>query len=732
MNDSKKGYDWMQYAEFANLYLDHIHPITKKKLDVNSSEFKTIVKDTAKIMQRYLKKWKKNPNQYPFNNSYEDYTYDCDPTNMYLFLKPYNTYLKLYNLFYVFLHRNGDKFTLSQLHSVLPDIHLMFDGKIDMLAYLHDENLIDENERQYYVWLVDYNKEEFRPRFEKYVPFNPDYTMKQGEGDILRVYAYFYIYTLSEYMLYIIRILNNYSIHMNSYSEQIPYVTYCIDSIKFIRKFCTHYNIVEKQKMSIKQCQGLFNFIMRYHYQNYSIEYTEKLFRDLFNENTDSDIFDNAIRHLEGMKKIFNFAEDPDESPFRNLGQKPFEVIEDPLIKLLNEIGYTNDVLDEIETINVIDQSPYMNEEEYLQHHSKYTSLKTAYHSKRKRRQDNLEMLEKWKLPKSLHSAISHVMYPAVTIPQMSLPDGKAINVLTQQLPKHVKEEDILEKQRNILETYKPILDMNILQILEKANHMSSLNKDILFVNKDRDYFIKHVLHDKSNDYEKCIDNTDGISYDKFSDNYLLSRLQLMFQLRTYDDLGNIVRTDCFYAPNFYNHLVTEINDNKPVTNPVTKAKIPIESLNAVIEELMDIMRVIVPDIQIPKLIKPEYDKDLYLDIDTESIMGYTIFNLSRIFQGISFNILPICVIPSDIEPSDTGSTNISSSVFELNLKNIFDRGRLLHTYLPPYFIENQNYIKAQIHAVNYDTIESWENKSRSEQIRIFINLSEELEKETY
>jgi hypothetical protein len=89
-------------------------------------------------------------------------------------------------------------------------------------------------------------------------------------------------------------------------------------------------------------------------------------------------------------------------------------------------------------------------------------------------------------------------------------------------------------------------------------------------------------------------------------------------------------------------------------------------------------------------------------------------------------------VIPSDIEPSDTGSTNISSSVFELNLKNIFDRGRLLHTYLPPYFIENQNYIKAQIHAVNYDTIESWENKSRSEQIRIFINLSEELEKETY
>jgi len=277
-----------------------------------------------------------------------------------------------------------------------------------------------------------------------------------------------------------------------------------------------------------------------------------------------------------------------------------------------------------------------------------------------------------------------------------------------------------------------------------------------------REKFVDNILYDYSDLADKCSENIDILTNEELDDeNYPLAKLQLMVRLKVYTPDRKKYRTECIYAPKLYNYLIKCINSKEPFINPVTKVKYTQEN----IEELMKVMRIIDPKIEIPVFIKHRNDTKLKINYVTHEVnlrnigadasfgsvevLRFNKMYLSRIIAGVEKEIYVICYIPDGIEATGTfatGSADLNSYTMLVNIYKLFNEGRLLHNYLPPYNVRlegNTNrysYLKPQIHFNRIKSLNNWLRKSddditlltKDEFVNRFKHYAQEINNYTY
>lgn len=693
-------------------YERKVNPFTNEQLTITSNEFGQLKEACVPNFLRALEKWKQNPFVDPFDDSiiilWED--------NIYF---KTNKYQYLYRLFFTFFLENqveGRYFSVYEIMQMLPKNHQLFNNQIDLLAFQVYPQSIPRDQHAMYKHMVNFigilnNKD----KIEGYESLN------NAESTVLYTYALLYCEGFAHLMNYIDKILTK--DEMKNYHTHLLKIMICMHNIKLVTKFTQNYNLLEPVKMAIQKYNYLImEELLNNIGANVSGVMIDAFYTDIFQS---TNFLETTEKQYQSIYHIYNYKADPRHSPFVNLENvKKIEPIEDPLLKILNDIG-----VQELDLQNLsIPERLFKNDEEYTKYKDEYTKLKNKYVTEMKQWSD-------YEDKKSVSSPV-----PKPERPKLLLPNGIQLDVTSQILPKHItddeynKKKDFLDKNQHIIDLYKSYLNKDLIDILSKAKITIDKNNiaQIKLAKKDREYFVKNVLYDGSDNKDKCNNNTDGIDYTDFDDNYMLSRLQLMFQLKTnYQDKNKTFqRIDCFYAPNFYNHVVEKINEKMPVTNPVNNIIIPSDQLENAIDDLMKIMNVIDASIPRPRYIMPPRDTKLFIEatsIDAPWGQEFLRLRICRDFDGVIEPVVHLCFIPNDIEPAESGSTDINSAVFASTLKSIFDKGTLLHNYLPPYYATPGNYIKPLIHFNMYNNLEKHWHKSRAEQLKIFKHYLEEL-----
>ena len=105
---------------------------------------------------------------------------------------------------------------------------------------------------------------------------------------------------------------------------------------------------------------------------------------------------------------------------------------------------------------------------------------------------------------------------------------------------------------------------------------------------------------------------------------------------------------------------------------------------------------------------------------------------LSRMIAGVEKKVHVICYIPDDIEATGTfatGSADLNSYTMLVNIYKLFNEGRLLYDYIPPYRIPLTGrpgvyrYIKPLIHFNRYNISKKWLNDGVTTTKTDFINM---------
>jgi len=341
------------------------------------------------------------------------------------------------------------------------------------------------------------------------------------------------------------------------------------------------------------------------------------------------------------------------------------------------------------------------------------------------------------------------------TKPVVVLPNGKNHTIGRELDPLHIKDEVIknfkrdYKKALSTIQEYNEIKNMSYLELKKRvaANSPSSSIKQLIRDNEllamTKEQITNDVLYDYSGLADKCSESIDILTNEELDDeNYPLSKLQLMVRMKVYTPDRQRYRTECIYAPKLYNYLIKCINAKEPFINPVTKAKYTQDN----IEELMKVMRIIDPSLEVPVFIKHMNDTKLkveykeltktYQNLDasfgtTNTIRYYRMY-LSRVISGVEYNVYNICTFPADIEAEGefaTGSADLNSYTMIVNIYKLFNEGRLLYNYIPPYRIQftgrpgEYRYIKPAIHFNRYKLSKNWLNDGSTMTKTDFINM---------
>ena len=330
--------------------------------------------------------------------------------------------------------------------------------------------------------------------------------------------------------------------------------------------------------------------------------------------------------------------------------------------------------------------------------------------------------------------------------PTITLPWGTVHTIGRQLDPMHIRDEVVAKfreeyaKAKPIIDDYNMIKNMSYKELkYHVGESFSSAEKQLIegndLLSMTKEQIANNVLYDYSDLADKCSENIDILTNEELDDeNYPLSKLQLIARLKVYTSDRQRYRTECIYAPKLYNYLIKCINAKEPFINPVTKAKYTQEN----IEELMKVMRIIDPKIEVPIFIKHRNDTKLKINyrtyevnlrdfgtnasFDSIYIMRFSKIYISRMLGGDERVVYELCYIPYDIEATGTfatGSTDLTSSTMLYRIFKLFNEGRLLFNYLPPYNIHiDRNiyrYIKPDIHFNRIDSINNWLRKSNSD-----------------
>jgi hypothetical protein len=86
-----------------------------------------------------------------------------------------------------------------------------------------------------------------------------------------------------------------------------------------------------------------------------------------------------------------------------------------------------------------------------------------------------------------------------------------------------------------------------------------------------------------------------------------------------------------------------------------------------------------------------------------------------------------LCTILADVGTDESHSSDITSNTFIDIIFELFNNGRLLKTYMPPYKDQNNEFIQPMIHFNRYKTPEQWNKPTREEQLKMFEHYLDEI-----
>ena len=666
-----------------------------------------------------IEKWCSNPEIHPFNGNH------MTPNS--------NEYQKIYQEAYKILKKN--KINIADFPNKLPKNHLLF-GDMDLLYYMNNREKINVITKIY-----ENNKRELHAGelFAEHIAIISDKpTILEQELELIKKCFE------GDYMKNAFEKYNKMLVKSFFNKNYVGVLSYP-DRMRDLEK-SSMYNDLDKETYWFIQL--LEN--NRLNNGEIIIEYLQKEYRSSINN-----WMEDALNIYNSYKRVYKDIDDcfnPATGIIENTENKQYLPINDPLDAYFEEFEKKLEKIKNPKYSKLIDLTTFkpkknaffLNNAQYAE----FKKVKDAYDIDRKKYEVNLELYEK--------NGKNGSSPKPPTKPVVVLPNGKNHTIGRELDPLHIKDEVIKSFKRDykkalpIIEEYNAIKNMSYLELKKRviANSPSSSVKQLIRDNElltmTKEQIANDVLYDYSGLADKCSESIDILTNEELDDeNYPLSKLQLMVRMKVYTPDRQRYRTECIYAPKLYNYLIKCINAKEPFINPVTKAKYTQEN----IEELMKVMRIIDPSLEVPVFIKHMNDTKLkveykeltktYQNLDasfgtTNTIRYYKMY-LSRIIGGVEYSVYNICTFPADIEAEGefaTGSADLNSYTMIVNIYKLFNEGRLLYNYIPPYRVPltgrtgEYRYIKPAIHFNKYKLSKDWLNDGWSTMTKTdFINM---------
>ena len=662
-------------------------------------------------------------------------------------------YKKAYN---IMINNKIDK---AEIPSKLPKNHILF-GSIDLLYYINNnKNKINKykDATDYLFELLEYEFMNNLDLLDGKNIFEQEFTLieKCFDGDDMKNTFEDYCENLVDFFL------DNRCIDKYYYPQRTEMLKFFVnkehnsakETSEFIKllennKFSNGYNIIEYLQKEYKKIPYYWIKDALNIYDSYKMIYTD--IDDCYNPN--KGIIENA------QDKKLLMINDPLD-PYFDEFEKKLEKIKNPKYSKLIDLT----------TFKTKENLKYLNNAEYKE----FKNIRNKYDNAFKRYRtalNNYEIeREEWNLTNDPDIRPYPRPSPLPPVkPKYKLPWGKVHIIAGEIDPIHIKDnivKNFFKDYNSVLPTiteYNKIKNMPYLELKKNmttsspSSFVEKLIKDNLLLGMTKQKIYADILYDDSELADKCSESIDILTNEELDDeNYPLSKLQLMARLKVYTPDKKKYRTECIYAPKLYNYLIKCINNKEPFINPVTKAKYTQEN----IEELMKVMRIIDPTLEVPVFIKHMNDTMLkleyrvitetYNDLDSSfgdiNIIRYYNVYLSRSIGYKEYEVYNICTIPADIEAGGifaTGSSDLTSEVMLFGIYRLFNEGRLLHKYIPPYRIEymyegtlEYSYIKTKIHFNQYYDSKMWiplYETTKEDFINMFKHYAEEVKNYLY
>ena len=715
--DCKLMYDSKKNQSDGKVY--YSNPITNRKVLETAATFKELHKQCEKIKEKleneetYVK-WLQSPYIDPTSDNHVplDVSLNINYT--------YNTYAKIYQSAYKFYEKKG--LAKQQIQEKLPKVHYLF-GEIDFLYMNMNKEDFEEDFLNFIDMVVAsmYKSDAENMDITKF--FNPVLqsilTVREGFSYLEKMFLGNLIIELY-YEIFVIykKFINNlwtYSYDSTRFLTIKNGFEYNLKILKEFKKFITRFNLdriaeqIYKSEYVSNAGHG-YKRITEYIYEKFTQRQQEEILSQFQKFIKSYNLIQGIDKHIEyytELYNIFNWKEAPHLSPFENLENKQFKEIEDPFISILEEFK-------DLDLNKMSLPKRMFNDSQYQSFEKKYKSLD-----------------EKFKTAKETWNKSDKSEAPP-TRPSVKLPNGQNL-FIGQPLPKHIPDAEYskivesFEKKKPLLDQYKQLIDIGFIQLARDKQGRIINPSEYELLDKDREYLENNVLYNGDEDKQKCNGPLDIISQDEFSDpNYFLSKLQLMYKLQKKKENGEVIATYCFYAPNLYNHIVSQVNKKETLRNPADPSHYITDTD---VDGLMKIMKIIDPNIERPVFLKPIHDKLLELTYKEEEYKGhkYFIVYLVRKVCDIEYRLKKICTILADVDSDETNDNSATSTVFLFSIFKLFNQGKLLETYMPPYQIDG-HYIKLHIHFNNYYNKELWDKK-REDQVKMLQFYLEEINK---
>ena len=662
-------------------------------------------------------------------------------------------YKKAYN---IMINNKIDK---AEIPSKLPKNHILF-GSIDLLYYINN----NKNKVNKYKDATDYLFELLEYEFMNNLDlldgkniFEQEFTLieKCFDGDDMKNTFEDYCENLVNFFL------DNICIDKYSYPLRTEMLKFFVnkehnsakETSEFIKllennKFSNGYNIIEYLQKEYKKIPYYWIKDALNIYDSYKMIYTD--IDDCYNPN--KGIIENA------QDKKLLMINDPLD-PYFDEFEKKLEKIKNPKYSKLIDLT----------TFKPKENLKYLNNAEYKE----FKNIRNKYDNAFKRYRtalNNYEIeREEWNLTNDPDIRPYPRPSPLPPVkPKYKLPWGKVHIIAGEIDPIHIKDnivKNFFKDYNSVLPTiteYNKIKNMPYLELKKNmttsspSSFVKKLIKDNVLLGMTKQKIYADILYDDSELADKCSESIDILTNEELDDeNYPLSKLQLMVRLKVYTPDKKKYRTECIYAPKLYNYLIKCINNKEPFINPVTKAKYTQEN----IDDLMKVMKIIDPTLEVPVFIKHMNDTKLkleyrvitetYNDLDSSfgdiNIIRYYNVYLSRSIGYKEYEVYNICTIPADIEAGGifaTGSSDLTSEVMLFGIYRLFNEGRLLHKYIPPYRIEyiyegtlEYSYIKTEIHFNQYYDSKMWiplYETTKEDFINMFKHYAEEVKNYLY
>ena len=662
-------------------------------------------------------------------------------------------YKKAYN---IMINNKIDK---AEIPSKLPKNHILF-GSIDLLYYINNnKNKINKykDATDYLFELLEYEFMNNLDLLDGKNIFEQEFTLieKCFDGDDMKNTFEDYCENLVDFFL------DNRCIDKYYYPQRTEMLKFFVnkehnsakETSEFIKllennKFSNGYNIIEYLQKEYKKIPYYWIKDALNIYDSYKMIYTD--IDDCYNPN--KGIIENA------QDKKLLMINDPLD-PYFDEFEKKLEKIKNPKYSKLIDLT----------TFKPKENLKYLNNAQYKE----FKNIRNKYDNAFKRYRtalNNYEIeREEWNLTNDPDIRPYPRPSPLPPVkPKYKLPWGKVHIIAGEIDPIHIKDnivKNFFKDYNSVLPTiteYNKIKNMPYLELKKNmttsspSSFVKKLIKDNVLLGMTKQKIYADILYDDSELADKCSESIDILTNEELDDeNYPLSKLQLMVRMKVYTPDKKNYRTECIYAPKLYNYLIKCINNKEPFINPVTKAKYTQEN----IEELMKVMRIIDPSLEVPVFIKHMNDTMLkleyrviteeYNDLDSSfgdiNIIRYYNIYLSRSIGYKEYEVYNICTIPADIEAGGifaTGSSDLTSEVMLFGIYRLFNEGRLLHQYIPPYRIEymyegtlEYSYIKPEIHFNQYYDSKMWiplYETTKEDFINMFKHYAEEVKNYLY